>query len=221
MKRLIFVLFVIFVLSGCASVQFKEEPYVLIGDVDADFVRENFLRKAALNFETVGNFAFYYWYQGFAGIGLTKVSEKDDSFAVAGFNPGGFKLFELTGSTENHKEIYFQNQFKKHGDAAGVIAGDMRKIYFRRIPSAEASVEKGKRKIVFTEPFEDGKIEYIFAGQDKYLVEKIYKKRGRKEWTVFYADYRENNGKVHPWSILLKNHKYGYNLKFDTKEFNI
>jgi len=221
MKRFILALFLMFFLTGCASVQFKKEPYVLIGDVDAGSLRENFSRKVALNFETLSTFTFFYRYQGFVGIGFTTVDEKDDTFAVACLNPAGIKLFEVKGSNDSHEKIFFHEQFMKHGDAAGVVAEDIRKMYFRRIPSSDASVKKKKRKVIFTELFENGKMEYIFAGQDKYLVEKRYKKKGRKEWAVYYADYRENDGEVHPWRVLLKNHKYGYDLKVSTKEFGI
>lgn len=221
MMRLIIALVLICSLAGCSTVPFKGTPLVLLGDVDSESVRIEFADKLALNLETVSSIAFYYRYQGFVGIGFMTVAEKDDSFAVACLNPVGIKLFEVKGSKDSHEEIFFQEQFKKHGDAAGVVANDIRKIYFRRIPSSDASVKKKKRKVIFTEPFEGGKIEYIFAGQDKYLVEKRYKKKGRKEWTAYYADYRENDGKVHPWRILLKHHKYGYDLKINTKEFDV
>jgi hypothetical protein len=221
MKQFIFVIVLMLSLTGCASVQFVEEPYVLIGDVDVASLKEDFSHKVAINFKTVSALTFFYKYQGFAGIGYTKVDEKDDAFAVACLNPAGIKIFEVKGSKDGDEEIFFQKQFKKYGDAAGAVAKDIRRIYFRRIPSTDASVNKKKREVVFTESYERGKMEYVFAGVDNYLVEKRYKEKGRKVWTVYYASYKEKDGKVHPWRILLKHHKYGYVLKVVTKELDI
>jgi len=177
--------------------------------------------KLALTFEAVSSVAFYYKYQGFAGIGYTIVDSENEAFAVACLNPAGIKIFEVKGTKDSTEEVFFAEQFKKHGDAAKTVADDIRKIYFGRIPEADARVQKKSREVVFTQPFSDGKIDYIFAGVDTYLVEKRYKEKGRKVWTVYYADYMESNGKVHPWRVLLKHHKYGYSLIVNTKEFGI
>ena len=221
MRRLIIILFLLCSLTGCATVQFQRTPLVLIGDVDPIFLRDKFADLSALNFEMINSVSFYFKYQGFAGIGYTTVDTKSDTFAVACLNPAGIKIFEVKGSKDSVEEVFFSEQFKKYGDAAQAVAKDIRRIYFNRIPETNADVQKKKREIIFTEPFAEGNIAYIFGGAEKYLIEKRYREKGRRVWTIYYADYREKKGKVHPWRIMFEHHEYGYKLIVKTKEINI
>jgi len=221
MMRLIIALVLICSFMGCSTVSFKRTPLVLLGDIDPESLRDEFADKLASSLETVSSIAFYYKYQGFVGIGYTIVDSENETFAVACLNPAGIKLFEVKGTKDSTEDVFFAEQFKKYGDVAKTVADDIRKIYFDRIPEVDASIQKKSREVVFTQPFSEGKIEYIFTGGGKYLVEKRYKEKGRKVWTVYYADYKEKDGKIHPWRILLKHHKHGYSLMVNAKEFSI
>ena len=68
-------------------------------------------------------------------------------------------MFEVKGTKNSFKEVFFSEQFKKYGDVGKAVSDDIRKIYFGCIPSIEAEVQKKKREVVFTQDFEEGKIE--------------------------------------------------------------
>jgi len=208
-------------LAGCSTVPFDRKPFRLICEVNPESVREEFANKLAVKFKTVSSIVFSYKFQSFAGIGYATVTDENETFAALCLNPAGITIFEIKGSQDSTEEMFFSEQFKEYGDATGAVADDIRKIYFNRIPPVGARIKEKRREIVFTQPFFKGKIEYIFAGKDMLcLEEKRYKEKGRKVWTVWYEGYKEKDGKVHPWRILFKNHKYDYSLRVNTKEFD-
>ena len=207
-------------LIGCSTIPFEKTPLVLLGDVNPEILHVEFGDRLDLSFKEVSSIAFYFKRQGYVGIGYATIDSKNETFAIACLNPAGIKIFEVKGTKDSTEEAFFAEQFKKHGDAARAVADDIRRIYFNRIPEAGARVQKGSYRAVITQPFSNGRMEYIFAGSNKYLVEKRYKEKGRKIWAVHYADYKEKNGKVHPWKIMLKHYRRDYSLIVKTKEFN-
>ena len=91
-------------------------------------------------------------------------------------------------------------------------------MYFDQIPSTQSTIHKKKRKIIFSDAKDEGKLEYIFAGKDNLLVEKRFFKKNRKLWSVHYYEYLFKDGNVFPQGIVLNNYVYKYKLIVNMKD---
>jgi outer membrane biogenesis lipoprotein LolB len=61
-------------------------------------------------------------------------------------------------------------------------------------------------------------MEYIFAGAGGNLVEKNYYEDSALNWGISYYEYQEQDGRIYPRGIILKNYKYSYSLTVRLKE---
>jgi hypothetical protein len=130
----------------------------------------------------------------------------------------GIKLFELSGDKDSVRTNFVLKELMRMGDLPRIVGEDIRRIYFDNIPSEKATVQKDKRRVIFSEPSGAGIIRYVFAGRDLGLIEKKYYEKKRLLWSVFYYEYRQDHGKFYPGGIILRNHRFGYNLVVRLKE---
>jgi len=203
---------------GCSSIPFQRVAYVPVDAVQPAAVREEFALSLPLKFQLINTIVFQYGRQAISAIGYTAVDTCEKVFTVAGLNPMGVKLFELSGDANNVECRFAIKQFTQRGNFARAVADDIRRIYFDRIPGPEAEVYKKKYKIIFRQPTEAGIMEYVFGGIDNVLIEKRYYDGDRRVWSVSYYEYCREKGKLYPAGIILTHHEYRYQLIVRLKE---
>ncbi len=216
-KNLVFVLLVLCI-SGCSSVPFKRVQYVSVSKVHPAAIREQFASTLPQKFKVLSTIVFQYRRHKFSAIGYTDIDAIQKLFTIVCLNHAGIKLFELSGNNSSVKCKFAFEGASFPGNFAKAVADDIKRIYFDCIPDPEAKIYKKKNKIVFRQSAEKGVMEYTFAGADNLLVEKRYYKGWRKIWSVFYYEYRRKNGKLYPSGIMLRHHKYNYQLTVRLKE---
>lgn len=204
---------------GCSTVPFSEIALVSVDGVDPQVVREQFLLELPVKFRIVNTVSFQFRGKTFSAIGYTEVDTSTKTFTVVGLHPaGGFKLFELSGDSEDVECTFALEELTRRGDFAQAVGDDTRRIYFDRVPARDAKVSKGKYRIFFRQQTVDGEMEYVFAGIDGVLVEKRYYENGSKVWSASYYEYRRENGRLYPSGIILEHHEYRYQLVVRLKE---
>ncbi|MCK4401175.1 hypothetical protein KAW08_02575 [bacterium] len=217
LKNLVFGL-VVLCSSGCSSIPFEKVQYVSVSKVQPAAILKQFASALPQEFQVVNTIVFQYKWRKFSAIGYTDIDALQKLFTVVCLNHAGIKLFELAGN-DNSVECKFAFEGASFpGNFAKAVGDDIRRIYFDCIPNPESRIYKKKNKIVFRQPAEEGVMEYTFAGTDNLLIEKQYYKGWRKIWSVFYYEYRRKNGKLYPSGIMLKHHKYNYQLTVRLKE---
>ncbi|OGW68666.1 MAG: hypothetical protein A3J72_09415 [Nitrospirae bacterium RIFCSPHIGHO2_02_FULL_40_19] len=220
--RIPFAMLILLVFSyGCSNIPFQKTSYVPLDSVDPWTIVRQFRNNSPENFQLVNTIVFQYSWNKFSGIGYIKGNIREKTFTVVCINPIGIKLFELSGNKYKVDSHFVLEQFSKKGDFAKAVGDDIRRIYFDTVPSSGAKIKKKKFQIVFTELLETGIVEYIFAGPGGYLVEKNYYEEGILNWKVSYYEYQQNNEKIYPAGIILKNYKYGYTLTIKLKEIQV
>ena len=204
---------------GCSGVPFREVDLVSLEAVDPETMRERFGLALPVAFEIVNTVTFEFKGRAFAAIGYTKVDTSRETFIVIGLHPAaGVKLFEISGDAQNSDSRFALEAFASQGDIARAIGDDTRRMYFERLPAAEASVSKEHHRILFRQQAGEGEIEFVFAGHDGVLIEKSYYENGSKVWSVSYYEYRLDDGKLYPDGIILDHHEYGYRLVVRLRE---
>ena len=203
---------------GCSSIPFQSIAYVPVDAVQPAAVREEFAMSLPLKFQLINTIVFQYGRQAISAIGYTAVDTSKKVFTVAGLNPMGVKLFELSGDVNNVECRFAIEQFTLRGNFADAVADDIRRIYFDRIPGPEAEVYKKKYKIIFRQPTSEGIMEYVFGGIDNVLIEKRYYNGDRRVWSVSYYEYCREKGKLFPAGIILTHYEYRYQLVVRLKE---
>lgn len=181
-------------------------------------VKERFSLMLPEKFQIISTIAFEYKGQSISFIGYSDIDAKEKKFTVAGINQVGIKMFELTGNSDKTELKFAIEEFTKKGNFTEAVAGDIRKIYFDRLPSGSSKVYKKKYEIVFVQDEPGAVIEFVFAGPGNLLVEKRCIVDNRVIWKVAYYEYSKKNGKLHPAGIILENIKYGYTLTMRLKE---
>jgi len=230
-------------LTGCASIPFQSAERVPIGKIEPGEVKERFALMLPEKFRIINSMVFEYKGKAiYSFIGYSDVDTFEKTFTVAGLHQFGIKLFELTGNNDktelrfvgeeftksfsppakgqqNATELRFDfEEFTKRGDFAEAVADDIKKIYFNRLPGAGAEASAKKYEIVFFRNENGATIEHVFAGAGNLLVEKRCTVDNIAVWSVYYYEYRVENGKLYPAGIILENHKYNYRLIIRLKE---
>ncbi len=211
-------LIILLLIAGCAGIPFQSAPVMSMEKVEPGFVKERFLLMLPDRFQIISTIAFEYKGQSVSFIGYSDIDAKKKTFTVAGINQVGIKLFEITGDSDKTDLRFAIEEFTKKGNFAEAVAGDIRKIYFNRLPADSSKVYKKKHEIVFVQDEPEAVIEFVFAGPDNLLVEKRCIMDNKVIWRANYYEYREKNGKLHPAGIILENIKYGYKLIMRLKE---
>jgi len=186
--------------------------------VDPGLVIERFSLMLPERFQIVSTIAFEYKGQSISFIGYSDIDAKEKIFTVAGINQVGIKLFEITGNSDKTELKFAIEDFTKKGNFTETVAGDIRNIYFYRLPSGSSKVYKKKYEIVFVQDEPLAVTEFVFAGPGNLLVEKRCIVDNQTIWRVTYYEYSKKNGKLHPAGIILENIKYGYTLTMRLKE---
>jgi hypothetical protein len=220
MYRLKTVILLAILLSGigCSSIPFKKIDYVSLDNLDPQILRQDFGNILAQRMQVVNSIVFQYKFQRFSALGYTELNLADSTFAVSCMNPVGIKLFELTGNQDTISPGFVLKELLQRGDLPRAVGEDIRRIYFKMIPSPEAKIKKEKCKIIFNQAYGQGIMKYVFAGNRHLLTEKHYYEKNRNLWSVFYYEYSLNKGKLYPSGLILKNHRFGYNLVIRLKE---
>ena len=216
--KLIFILFILLNSVGCSSIPFKNIDYVALDNVNPDNLREEFKTVLAQKLEVINSIVFEYKWHSFSALGYTQLDLVNNTFQVSCMNPVGIKLFELTGDRNTINPNFVLKELLQRGDLPQAVGEDIRRIYFDMLPSGQAIIEKEKYRIIFSQPSGTGQMKYIFAGSHHWLIEKHYYEKNRKIWSVFYYDYLMNKGRLYPAGLILKHHRFGYNLIIRLKE---
>jgi hypothetical protein len=181
---------------------------------------ERFQKGIPASFQLLTSVVFEYNSRKFAGIGTVQINSSDGAFKVAGMNPMGVKLFELSGDQHGVTSHYSIADFSRYGDIATAVGNDIRRIYFDLVPGPEASIWKRKYKLIFRQSSGPGSLEYIFAGTWGDLIEKNYYEDSGLVWRISYYEYRDQDGKRWPQGIVFMNYQYGYRLTIRQKELH-
>ena len=186
--KLIFILFILLNSVGCSSIPFKNIDYVALDNINPDNLRLEFKTLLAQKLEVINSIVFEYKWHSFSALGYTQLDLVNNTFQVSCMNPVGIKLFELTGDRNTINPNFVLKELLQRGDLPQAVGEDIRRIYFDMLPSGQA------------------------------IIEKHYYEKNRKIWSVFYYDYLMNNGRLYPAGLILKHHRFGYNLIIRLKE---
>jgi hypothetical protein len=218
MKRLVATILAA-LLAGCVSaVPFKEAPLVPLQNSDPQMVVERFRSGNPDNFQLLSSIVFEYTWFTFGGIGYIEVNAKDRFYKVACMNYMGVKLFEVSGNREGILSQSAIGPLADKGDIARAVGGDIMRVYFDLVPSAQARIAHKKDRLVFRQPSGEGALEYVFAGEPADLRTKTYYEDNRAVWRISYYEYLLQDGKQFPMGIVLQNYKHGYRLIVRQKE---
>jgi len=219
MRRVAMFLFLLFsLLAGCAHAPFKEAEQVSYRAVEPSAVLESFRQRLPDSFQMLNSVVFEYSINSFMAIGFVDVDRKGQTFKVACLNPMGVQLFELSGDRNGIVPHNVLPVLMEYGDLPTAVGSDIRRIYFGLLPSAGARAVMGKNSVRFRQPYQDGILEFEFAGQGQELVRKTYLEDGKPVWRVSYYEYMEKNGKSYPQGIVMRQFRYGYRLVVRQKE---
>jgi hypothetical protein len=219
MKRSLVLFILQMFIAGCSTIPFQETGMVSIDSEDPRKVVEHFQKGIPASFQLLTSVVFEYNSRKFSSIGTVQINRPDGVFRVAGMNPMGVKLFELSGDQHSVTSQYTIADFSRYGDIATAVGNDIRRIYFDLVPGPHASIWKRKYKLVFRQPSGPGFLEYVFAGKDGDLIEKNYYEQDGIAWKVSYYEYRDQDGMRWPQGIVLIHYQYGYRLTVKQKEF--
>jgi len=212
-------IFFLLFLAGCGTVPFQETRLVLLGSEDPRNRVEHFQKGIPASFQLLTTVIFEYNSRKFSGIGTVRINRPEGVFRVAGMNPLGVKLFELSGDQNSVTSHYAIADFSRYGDIATAVGNDIRRIYFNLVPGPEATIWKRRYKLIFRQPSGPGFLEYVFAGTGGDLIEKNYYDEDGIVWRVSYYEYHDQDGKHWPQGIVLIHYQYGYRLTMRQKEF--
>lgn len=218
MKRFVLLFILQVFIVGCSTVPFQETRLVSLGSEDPWNMVERFQKGIPASFQLLSSVVFEYNSRKFYGIGTVQINRSDGVFRVAGMNPIGVKLFELSGDQHGVTSQYTIADFSRYGDIAAAVGSDIRRIYFDLVPGPEARIWKRRYKLIFRQPSGPGFLEYVFAGTSGDLIEKNYYEESGIVWQAAYYEYQEQDGKRWPQGIVLINYQYGYRLTIRQKE---
>ena len=218
MKRLAFVLLMLFLMTGCESIPFKktlDEPY---SSVDPAMVRERFQAGIPERLRLLNTIVFEYNWKTFSAIGFVDVNTAERTCTLVSINQMGVKLFELSIDKDSANTLFALPEFTSKGNFGKMVGEDIKRVYFDLVPSKEAEVDRKKFSVIFRQQEREGTAEYVFSGPDQYLTEKAYYEKGTPVYRVSFYEYISKDGKIYPGGTILKNYLYGYRLIIRLKE---
>jgi Protein of unknown function (DUF3261) len=221
MKRFVLLCILQVFIAGCSTVPFQETRLVPLDSEDPGNVVEHFRSNVPDSFELLNTVVFEYNGRKFTAIGTIRINRADGVFKVAGMNPMGIKLFELSGDQNSVTTRYSIANLTRYGDIAAMVGNDIRRMYFDLVPGPEARSWKRKYTQIFRQPSGSGFLEYVFAGRDGDLIEKRYYEEKGIVWKASYYEYQDQDGKRWPQGIVFIHYSFGYRLIVRQKEFRI
>ncbi len=210
---------IMLLMAGCMSAPpFKDAALVPLENADPGTVVERFKNESAGNYQLLNTIVFEYTWRSFSGLGYLEINAADHFYKVACMNHLGVKLFEVSGNQDGVLSQYAIGPLADKGDIGRAVGNDILRVYFDLVPSAQARTAKKKDRIVFRQPFEEGALEFVFAGEPAVLITKTYFEDNRAVWRVSYYDYMWKDGKRFPRGIVLRNYRHDYRLIVRQKE---
>jgi hypothetical protein len=200
-------------LAGCQSVPFEQPKLVPIGDVFPREAVQAFARQLPERFETQDTLIFEFLWKEIAVLGMTSVNSPAGTFEIVSMNHVGVPLFSIGGDAGGNHLRYAFPEFRKHAEITDAVGGDVRHIYFDRVPSPSAESKVLPRQIVFRESLGQGDaLEHVFGGEGVLLLEKRFLKDGKLLWQVNYYQYRRSGDYLYPSGIVYYNRANHYRL---------
>lgn len=221
MKRFVLLCILQVFIAGCSTVPFQETRLVPLDSEDPRNMVERFRLNIPDSFELLNTIVFEYNGRKFTAIGTVQINRADRVFKVAGMNPMGIKLFELSGDQNSVTTRYSIANFSRYGDIAAAVGNDIRRMYFDLVPGPGARSWKRKYTQLYRQPSGPGFLEYVFAGRDGDLIEKRYYEEDGIVWKASYYEYRDQDGKRWPQGIVFIHYTNRYRLIVRQKEFRI
>ncbi len=221
MKRFVLLCILQVFIAGCSTVPFQETRLVPLDSEDPRNMVERFRLNIPDSFELLNTVVFEYNGRKFTAIGTVQINRADRVFKVAGMNPMGIKLFELSGDQNSVTTRYSIANFSRYGDIGAAVGNDIRRIYFDLVPGPGARSWKRKYTQLYRQPSGPGFLEYVFAGRDGDLIEKRYYEEDGIVWKASYYEYRDQDGKRWPQGIVFIHYTNRYRLIVRQKEFRI
>ncbi len=218
--RIIWPFFVI-LLSSCAEIPFEKVTFKSVAHLDPNRVCKDFEKLIPSSFEVMESTVYIYKGLEISVISYTRVNEKENSVELIGLNPLGLKLVQVQASGSQTKYSFNITQIVNRVDEqilADSIVEDIRRIYFNRVPPANAYMYKEESKIFVEQKKGDGKIEWVFGGPENRLYQKHYFIGEREVWSVRYFEYEVNGGCLYPCKIFFENYDHNYKLVLRLKE---
>lgn len=223
MKKLVLI-FAAILLTGCARVPFKSVKYSRIQETPQAML-ENFQQRLPAAFEITESVVFNYRGRKMTALGYTLVDSEQDSVGLSGVTPVGMKLFDVRKSRGKLEYSFsLPAEIDKKVDKQKVAYGmleDVERIYLGRLPSNGALAHPARDRVYVTEQTNGSRLEYVFGGPYRALVEKRGMEDGKEIWRVRYFDYQEKNGRLYPNKIYYQNHKGHYSLTLRLKEIKL
>ena len=209
-------------LSGCAQIPFREHERVDMRNSDPLQVVKAFSDALPEKVSLLSSLVFRYnFISKTSALGTIEADVPGRWFSVVGLSPLGVKLFSVEADDEGIRDRYVIGPLARRGDLPKAVAGDIRRIYFDRVPSLAARVRIKKNSIEFVEFSGDGFLVHVFAGPEKNLVMKKYYEDGDLSWKVGYYEYTREGGRLYPGGIVLTDLKHGYRLMARTKKIYV
>ncbi len=184
-------------------------------------VVERFHSNIPDSFELLNTVVFEYNGRKFTAIGTAQINSSDGVFKVAGMNPMGVKLFEISGDRRRVTLRYSIADFTRYGDIATAVGDDIRRIYFDLVPGPDATIWKRRYTLIFRQPSGPGFLEYVFAGTSGDLIEKRYYEEDGIVWKASYYEYHDQDGKRWPQGIVFIHYEHRYRLTVRQKELHL
>lgn len=209
----------IMALSGCVSVPFKLHERVSMEGKDPQEVVSRFNEALPDKLNLLSSIMFRYNFMSkLTVLGSIEADIATREFSVVGISPLGVKIFEVAVDRDGIRNKYVIPPVAEKGDLAAVVARDIERIYYDRVPFADAEVRVRRKSIEFAEPHGDGRVVYVFAGPEANLVMKKYYEHGILRWKVGYYEYKKEGGRLYPGGIVLTDNKWGYTLTARTRK---
>jgi len=203
-------------LTACGSRPVMEN--VAMQEQNIPNVREDFAQRLAQKIEFTASAVFGYKWIKMSSLGVFAADELKQTFNLIGFNPAGMKIADVQFKNGKVTGDFLFKDFARGVDIPAVIAKDVKRVYFARIPSGSAKMRQEKHKVIFSEQFDDGMMDYTFTGPENNMVKKRFFRDNKLIWQVDYHDYAPYGDKIYPRKIILRNFRYQYKITVNVKE---
>lgn len=208
----------ILISAGCAHVPFDKTPKVPLGNVTSAAIRQQAAADTPSKFSVLNSIVFEKFGRAVMALGYTDVDMDADTVTVTALSPAGVKLFEFKEQGGVIQQQYVIEHLAQLGDVVTAVSADIRNIYFDRVPPPQAEVQRKKYTCEFKASVKTGVTRYVFGGQDKALLRKIFQQNGKRRWTVSYYERQKHGRHLFPRGIVLKNYENGYRLTVRLKD---
>jgi hypothetical protein len=152
-------------------------------------------------------------------LAVVAVDRPAGTFELVGLNHMGVQIFHLSGDRAG---VHIKSAIPPLMQQKRIllsIAQDTRNMYLDVVPAENAKAKATRRGVRFSTKTNDGTLIHDSAGI--HLAEKRLKGLIRTKWRIRYADYKDENGKLHPRRIVLNNGRYFYTISVKNRQFKV